>query len=78
MQAESQSASLQFCLQPPYYLDQCQVGFLLNHLWALVSKRITCWAPRCRGEFGLDGPYPEGMWDAQQTLSHGSTSQDSV
>lgn len=26
--AESQSASLQFCLQPPYYyLNQCQVGF---------------------------------------------------
>lgn len=67
MQAESQSASLQFCLQPPYYLDQCQVGCLLNHLWAPVSKRIPCWAPRCRGEFGLDGPYPEGMWDAQHS-----------
>ena len=45
MQAEAGSASPHFCFQPPYYLDQCQVGFLLNHLGATVSEGVAGWAP---------------------------------
>lgn len=60
VQAESQSASPQFRLQPRYYLNQCRAGFLLNHLWAMVFEGITSWAPGWRGEFGLERPRPQG------------------
>lgn len=60
VQAESQSASPQFRLQPRYYLNQCRAGFLLNHLWAMVFEGITSWAPGWRGEFGLERPCPQG------------------
>lgn len=60
VRAESQRASVQFHLQPPYYLNQCRVGFLLNHLWAMVFKSVTSWAPRWHEVLGLDRPCLQG------------------
>lgn len=72
MATKSQSASPYFYFPPPYCLDQCRVGFLLNHFWAAVSETTACcWLPGDQGNLGggtVSGGVPHTRLPATEVL----------